>query len=292
MPKDFYKTFLQKINAVTKADIQRVAQKYFNDNATRVVVVGNLSQMQEALSKLKYDVKVYDKFANPVSPSSKPAASMNVKAEDIFNSYLKAIGGIDALKKVHSIFATMTMQMQGMNMQVQMKNMAPNMESMTMSMGGNVVMKTSFNGTTGYQQQMGNKKDLTPEEIKEKNSVNGLFEQLDYVNNPAFKAEVKGIEKVNGADAYKVFITYPTGAIKTEYYDVATKLLMRKEDAKTTNNVTVSTTIDYADYKKAGDILYPYSQTLTISAGGQQQALEMKASDVKINEGVTATDFQ
>lgn len=292
LTKDFYKTYLQKINAVTKEDIQRVAQKYFNNSNTRVVVVGNLSQMRENLSKLKYDVKLYDRFANPVTEGLKSSAAANVKVGDIFNNYIKAIGGADALKKVNSIFATMAMQMQGMNLQVQIKNMLPNMESMTMSMGGNVVMKTSFNGTSGYQQQMGNKKELTAEEIKEKNSVSGLFEQLDYINNPAFKAEVKGTEKVNGSDAYKVLITYPTGATKTEYYDVASKLLVRKEEAKTTNNVTASTTIDYGDYKKTGAILYPYAQTLTISAGGQQQALEMKASDVKINEGVTATDFQ
>jgi predicted Zn-dependent peptidase len=292
LPKDFYKAYLQKINAVTKEDIQRVAQKYFNNNNTRVVVVGNLSQMKEGLSKLKYDVKMYDRFANPVSEASKAAGATNIKADDVFNSYIKAIGGAEALKKVNSIFATMAMEMQGMNLQVQMKNMLPNMESMTMSMGGNVVMKTSFNGTTGYQQQMGNKKELSPEEIKEKNLVSGLFEQLDYVNNPAFKTAVKGIEKVNGSDAYKVLITYPTGATKTEYYDVASKLLIRKEEAKTANNVTASTTIDYGDYRKAGAILYPYAQTLTISTNGQQQSLEMKASEVKINEGVTATDFQ
>lgn len=292
LPKDFYKTYLQKINAVTKEDILRVAQKYFNSSNTRVVIVGNTSQMKEGLTKLNYAVKTYDRYANPVVEGATSAASTNVKAADVINDYLKAIGGTDALKKVNSIFATMAMQMQGMNLQVQMKNMRPNMESMTMSMGGNVMMKTSFNGTSGYQQQMGNKKDLTPEEIKEKNLVTGLFEQMDYVSNPAFKTEIKGTEKVNGSDAYKLVITYPTGVTKTEYYNVASKLLVRKEEAKTANGVSATTTVDYGDYKKAGTFLYPYSQTITISAGGQTQALEMKASDVKINEGVSAADFQ
>jgi zinc protease len=292
LPKDFYKTYLQKVNAVTKEDIQRVAQKYFNSSNTRVVVVGNTSQMKESLSKLNYPVKMYDRYANSVTETQKSGAASNVKATDVLNSYVAAMGGADALKKVNSIFATMSMQMQGMNLAVQMKNMAPNMESMTMSMGGNVVMKSSFNGTSGYQQQMGNKKELTADEIKEKNVVKSLFEQLDYLSNPAFKAEIKGTEKVNGSDAYKLVVTYPTGTTKTEYYDVASKLLIRKEESKTTNNVAATTTMDYSDYKKVGPIMYPYSQTLTISAGGQQQALEMKASDVKINEGVAATDFQ
>ncbi len=291
LPANFYKTYLQKINAVTKEDIQRVAEKYFNSSNTRVVVVGNASQMHDGLTNLKYPVKMYDKYANAVTASSS-AVSVNVKAVDVLNDYIKAVGGTDELKKVNSIFATMTMQMQGMSLQIQSKTMTPNMEAMTMSMGGNVVMKSSFNGTTGYQQQMGNKKDMTPEEIKEKNFVTGLFEQIDYLKNPAFKAEVKGAEKVNGSDAYKLLITYPDGTVKTEYYDIASKLLVKKEDAKTTNSVTVTTTQEFSDYRKVGSIMYPYTQTLTISANGQQQVLEMKASDVKLNEGVTAADFQ
>ena len=66
LPKDFYKNYLQRINAVTKQDIQRVAQKYFNDQNTRVVVVGNMGQMQDQLSKLKYAVKMYDRYASPI----------------------------------------------------------------------------------------------------------------------------------------------------------------------------------------------------------------------------------
>lgn len=292
LPEDFYKTYLQRINAVTKEDIQRVAHKYFNSSNTRVVVVGNASQMQEGLTKLKYPVKMYDKYANPVTTAAISSAAINVKAADVLNDYIKAIGGLDELKKVNSIFATMSMQMQGMDLQVQTKTMTPNLEAMTMVMGGNVVMKSSFNGTSGYQQQTGNKKDMTPEEIKEKNLVTGLFEQMDYLKNPAFKAEVKGTEKVNNSDAVKLLITYPDGKTKTEYYDIASKLLVKREDSKTTNNMTVTTIQEYSDYRKAGAILYPYKQAVTISANGQQQVLEMKASDVKINEGVSATDFQ
>ena len=291
LPKDFYKTYLQRINAVTKEDIQRVAQKYFNSSNTRVVVVGNASQIQEGLTKLKYPVKAYDKYANPVT-TEKSSASINIKAADVLNDYIKAIGGLDELKKVKSIFATMSMQMQGMNIQVLAKTMAPNLETMTMAMGKNVLMKSSFNGTSGYQQQMGNKKDMTPEEIKEKNQITGLFEQMDYLNNTAFKAEVKGTEKVNSSDAVKLLITYPDGKTKTEYYDLASKLLVKKEDSKTTIDVTVTTTQEYSDYRKAGAILYPYKQAVTISANGQQQVLEMNASEVKINEGVSVTDFQ
>ncbi|GAA4304557.1 insulinase family protein [Nibribacter koreensis] len=295
LPKDFYKTYLQKINAVTKEDIQRVAQKYFNSNNTRVVIVGNTSEMLDGLKRLNYPIKQFDTFANPITAGAASSAStsapVNVKATDIFNNYLKALGGEAELKKVKSIAANMSMSMQGATLDVQAKQMAPNMESMTMSMGGNPVMKTRFNGKAGYQEQMGQKQPMTPEQIKEKADITGLFEQLDYVKNPAFKAEVKGVEKVNGSDAYKVAITYPAGKTKTEFYDVASKLLVKSEESTTANNMTINNSTEYNDYKKVGNILYPHAITLTVTAAGQQQVLEMKAQSVKLNEGVTAADF-
>ncbi len=87
-------------------------------------------------------------------------------------------------------------------------------------------------------------------------------------------------------------MTLPSGLTRTEYYDVKTKLLVRREETKAANNMSVTTTVDFTDYKKTGDLLYPWVETVTIAANGQQQTMEMKASDVKINEGVSNADFQ
>ncbi len=52
MPKDYYRTYLQKINAVTPEDIQRVANKYFNQANTRVIAVGKSEQIKPGLAKM------------------------------------------------------------------------------------------------------------------------------------------------------------------------------------------------------------------------------------------------
>ncbi len=54
LPKDFYRTYLQRINAVSKEDIQRVAKKYFNHANTRIVVVGKAASVEPGLSRLGY----------------------------------------------------------------------------------------------------------------------------------------------------------------------------------------------------------------------------------------------
>lgn len=296
LPKDFYRTYLQRINAVTVDDIQRVAQKYFNHNNTRIVVVGKASEIAPGLEKLNFPVKMFDKFANPVtattaSTNTGSAPVSGVDAKSIIGDYLKAIGGVDELKKINSISTKIAMGMQGMTLDVEQKKMLPNKELTTVKMQGQVISKDLFDGTTGYQEQMGQKKQMTTDEIKDKQGHTSLFDQVDYTSS-SYKLQVQGTEKVAGKDAYKVLITTPSGKTRTEYYDVQSKLLVKLETDEAAGDVTVSTTVEFGDYKKVGNILLPHKQRVTASAGGQDQEFEMSLKEVKLNQGVTAADFK
>jgi zinc protease len=219
--------------------------------------------------------------------------AFDVKPADVFRDYLKAIGGMEVLQQVKSLYVMSKVQLQGMDFDIEVKAMAPRLEAMTMSTQGNVVMRSKFDGTAGFTELSGNKTPLSEAEIKEKTVLTSLVEQLDYLKNPAFVAEVKGIEPVNGANAYKINITYPTGNTKSEFYDVKTKLLVKKEETKTEGFKTTTSSQVFTDYKMVGKINFPFTQTLTISSTeGEKQVLEMKATVVKINEGVTTADFK
>lgn len=291
LPADFYKTYLQKVNAVTADDILRVARKYMNYDNTRVVIVGNASAIVEGLKKSGYPVKLFDAFANPVVEGQ--ASKMpDVKASDVIKAFIDATGGAAELNKVTSVDVTASMSMQGMTLNVSQKKLAPNKELMSISMSGNVVMKSTFDGEKGYQMQMGNKKDLTAEEIAQKKVFTSLSQQLDYLTNPAFKLAVKGIQKVNGADAYQVDITDPTGKLTSEYYDVNTKFLVKTESTTVANNANVTQSVELSDYRKMGNLMFPYKQSVTVSANGQEQNFVMNVTDIKLNTGVTADDFK
>ncbi len=294
LPADFYRTYLQKVNAVTTDDIQRVAKKYFNFNNSRVIVVGKASDVAEGLKNLHYPVETFDRYARPVkemSQSNDNTTTAKVDAQKIISDYLSAIGGVEALKNVKSITMTFGMEMQGMNLEVAQKKLFPNKELTIVTMMGNVVNKTVFDGSAGYMEQMGQKKPMTDDELKDKKSQASLFDQLDY-NSPGYKLLVQGTEKVNGKDAYKIQVTTPSGKNQTEYYDVDSKLLVKMEKTQEANNMTVMNTVEFSDYKKEGTILFPHSQKVSVSAGGQQQEFEMKMSKVQINEGVTAEEFK
>lgn len=292
LPKDYYRTYLQKINAVTAEDVQRVARKYFNYANSRIVIAGKADSIKAGLEKLGYPVKMYDKDANPVTAeaaaaANKPAAS----GKEVITHYLQAIGGRESVSKLTSIAVTGSMKVQGMDLPVTMKRMAPNKEAMEMSMNGKVVSKSVFNGTTGYQMQMGQKKDLSADQLERYKDTKSLIPQLHYLEND-YKLVPGKVVKINGKDANQLTVTGPSGKPSVEYYDVNTGLLLRSEVSSEVNGQTIQIRTDYGDYKKVGDLMMNYSQAMTISTGQGSQEMTFTFTDYKLNEGVTDADFQ
>ncbi len=289
LPKDFYRTYLQKINAVTIEDVQRVTQKYFNYTNARVVVVGKAEIVRPGLGKLGYNVKSYDRYAKPVTAAT--TAAVKVNAADIINKYITAIGGAAELKKISSVSMTGEMAMQGMKLNVTQKKMEPNMELMEMVMGGNPVVHVVFDGKTGYQSQMGQKKEMNAQDIAEKKDAKGIFPQLFY-GDGTYKLEMAGTDKVAGKDAYKIKITGPSGKVSTEYYDLATGYLVKEESSSKEGGQESTQSIEYSNFKKVGNVLFAFTNSFSIqtAGGGQDFTIEMK--DIKVNEGVAVADFK
>ena len=291
LSKDFYRTFLQKINAVTSDDIQRVAQKYFSYPNTRIVVVGKSDAVKPGLTKLGYQLKMFDNLARPVVNSTAAISTANVSAKDIIAKYITAIGGADELKKITSVSTTGEMTMQGMSLSVVDKKMTPNLVMMEMNMNGQAIMHRSFDGKSGYQQQMGNKQPFTDEELKESSNTKGIFPQLFY-SNPGYTLELAGTEKVSGKDAYKINITSPTGAKSTEYYDIATGYLVRGDKTSKVKDQEVQQSVEHSNFKKVGNVIFPFTNSISVQTAAGSQDFVIQVKDIKINEGVTAEDFK
>lgn len=290
LPADYYRTFLQKINAVTQEDVLRVAQKYFNHDNTRIIVTGKAEEILPGLKTLGYPVKLYDKEANPVTGNT-PAVPAGVTAQSIVAAYIKAIGGETNLQKVNAVLSTGNMHLGGMTMPITQKLTIPNKTMMQISMNGNVVSQTVFNGTSGYQTQMGNKKAISGDELKKYTDQKGIFNQL-YYNDGSFKLALKGTAKVEGKEAYKIEVTGPSGQITTEYYDSKTGYLVQSESSIESNNQRLSIVTTFDNYKQVDHVYFPFSSTLTISANGQSQEMQLTIDSIKINEGVSDSDFQ
>ena len=65
LPADYWDTYPARIEAVTAADIQRVAKKYWAPDRLQIVAVGDRAKVEPALKKLG-TVQVYDADGKPI----------------------------------------------------------------------------------------------------------------------------------------------------------------------------------------------------------------------------------
>ncbi len=294
LPKDFYRTFLQKINSVTAKDVQRVSTKYFNSGQSRIVLVGNGEKILPNLTRLGFPIKHYDKYANPVTPKKDEVAvdetaktTEAISASSLVDKYLAAIGGKDEAKKVNSVKISFTMDMMGQEFQGTLVKMSPAKQAMNIKMGDMKVMESVFDGAKGYQAQMGQKKEMGEKEIKEALDDKAVIPQLHYITND-YGTTYLGTGKAGGEAAYKMKVTKPSGKVVIEYYSIKTGLLLREETTLTQGTEEFAQTTDYSNYKKVGGIMMPYTITQSIA----EQEMTMNVTDIKINEGVSDADFK
>jgi len=288
LPQNFYKTYLEKINAVTAEDVKRVANKYMNVDNMRVVVVGKGSEVLVNLEKLDIPVKYFDKYANQVEKPvfSKPIPE-GVNAERVINDYVKSVGGKENLEKINSLMTLADVTIEGMPFQPKsvMKSMAPNKSSMEMSIEGmGVVMKQKFDGESGYQEQQGQRVPMSEKEITAKKAEKGLFPEL-YLD--ASNIELESITTIDESDVYKVKVTLGDD-VSHRYYATDTNFLVREESTTEAQGQTITSVVDYSDYNEVEGVMIPFTQKVTAGP----QIITMKTSEVKINEGVSEEDFK
>ena len=289
LPEDFYKNYIANIDAVTIEDVQRVSKKYFSDDNVRVVLVGKGSDVVENLEKIKWNgkklpIKFFDKDANSVEKPvfSKPIPA-GVTSLTVMESYITAIGGLEAVNAVSSVNIAANVNIEGMPFKptAAIKTMSPNMSSMEMSIAGmGTVMKQKYNGTTGYSEQQGMKAPMSENELSEKAKEKGLFPET-YLD--ASSISLVSLITIEGADVYKLMIEKDS----FRYYDANSGLLVRTEKTEEAQGQKVTSIEDLSDYREVNGVLFPYEQKITSGP----QIIGLSATEVIVNEGVSAEDF-
>lgn len=278
LPDDFYENYIKNINAVTAEDIQRVANKYFLADNTRVMVTGKGSEVLPALEKLGIPMFYFDKYGNAIDkPVAKKELPAGVTAKTVLDSYIKAIGGDKAVATVKSVAYKGTATIPGAPSPITYINKvdAKGKYLVEALMGPMSLMKQAYNGKVGYMTQQGQKTNLEGDMLADVKASAHPFPELALKN--ATDTQLKGIESIDGADAYAI-----VNGKTTRYYDVKTGLKISEVTATPQGNTGVA----YKNYKDVKGVKYPF--TLVLDMG---MAVDVKIDEVKVNEGVTEADF-
>jgi zinc protease len=288
LPEDYYNSFLEKINSVTKEDVRNAAGKYFLTNKTRVFVTGKGSEIIDALEGLEYNgkeltIRYFDKYANEID---KPNYSIdsNITIEDVINNYINAIGGKEKLSEITSIEMRATTNIQGTVLEMYSVKNNQNQSMMEMSAMGMTVVKNVFNKYQGYNEVNGQKIPLSEVELEQAIINSALFSELNYDFS---LVELIGTSVVNDEEVYEVKITDN----KTAFYSVETGLKLKEvESQEVEGNLVVGETY-YKNYEEVDGILFAkeinqVSQAIPIPGG-----ITFKVDSINLNVETDESDF-
>ncbi len=280
LSEDFYKTFLEKIEAVTVDDIQTMAKKYLHPSQARIIVAGKAADIVPGLEKKGFKINYFDKYGNPVKkPEMNKAIPTGINLKYVLDNYFKAIGVKDEINDVKTLIQKYEASMQGAKLEILKKSMYPNKTFQQTSFNGMVVSTIVFDGTNGRKEQQGMKKPLDEKELAKMKKQTAPFEEVALYKT----GKLKRLETVETVDYYVL-----TDGESDYYFNSKTGLLDKTIKKQEMNGQTISQNIEFADYKVVNGIKFPH--TIIVPMGPQKLKLELK--ETKINADVSEKDFK
>ena len=234
-------------------------------------------------------MKYFDANGNEVKAPTSKNVDASITGESIINKFITAIGGQSAINAIKDVDMSGTAKIEGapMDFAVAQKYILPNIFSMKMAAGQMIIMSQSVNNGVYSRSQQGQTMPIEEDEKEELDEEASLINEIYYLKNN-YKFVVKGIESVDGKEAYAVEITSAKGRTFTNYYDVETGLKVKYshiEDAGPQGKMNIYTNFD--DYKFYNGVQMPTKITLFI---GVKIGITMK--DIKVNTGLKTEDIK
>ena len=282
LPTDFYENYIKNITAVTADDVLRAANKYFLMDNSRIVIVGKASDVAPGLEKLKMPVFYFDKYGSPTTkPEFKKLVPAGVTAKSVIDNYLKAIGGEKAASVVKTIVmnGTTTIPQAPSPLSFTSKIDIKGKLMVELAMGTMSLMKQVLNDKGGYVMQQGQRQNIEGATLVEMKAAAVPFEELSLAKKPGLTVE--SIESINGKDAYAI-----KNGKTTLFYDVVSGLKLAESKIIEQGGKSITQTTNYGDYKEVKGVKVPFNIIQNVGF-----ELDIKMSNVKINEGVSDADF-
>ena len=290
LDQDYYKSYLQRLDAVTKEDVLAMAKKYFTAKNCNIIVVGN----EEIVEKLKvFDsdgkVQFLDPFGNPLK-EGKPA---DITKEQLFDKYISVVTQTKnskelakKMKKFKSFESKTELSNPQFPAPFMMTNywVSANVEAQKLEGMGAVMQKSYFDGKAGYVYSQGKRTEMTNEEIAKKSKTPGIFPELHHKEQ---NFTLTGIENIDGKEMYVV--KQIDGEEESFiYYDKTSFLKVKVVSIRKQGEETSETTITYADYKDVGGFLFPH----TTSIGFGPFVMTGKVTSIVLNKKPDLSSFK
>jgi predicted Zn-dependent peptidase len=288
LPENYYNSFLENINNVTKQDVQNAAQKYFSPNKTRIFITGKGSEILEKIEGIEFNgkklkVRYFDQYGSEISRPDY-SVSTDVTAESVISNYIKSIGGAEKLNSISSIEVKATANLQGTVLEMYSLKNNQNQSLMTMTAMGMTLVKSVFNKYQGYNEVNGQRVPLTDEELEQAIINSALFSELNFDFETI---ELIGTSFVNDEKAYEIKITDN----KSVFYSAETGLKLKEFESQEVDGNLITGEVFYKEYEEVDGILIPSEINQVSASIPVPGGLTFKTSVIKLNVKTSDSDF-
>jgi hypothetical protein len=278
LPKDYYATYLQKLNAFTVADINATAKRLIEPDKFIITTVGNGAEIKAKLAQFG-EVVEYD---NMGEPAKQLVADADMTAETVLENYLTAIGGADKVAAIKTTKISMDANVMGTPLTIAFVYDSQNGRyGQKLSIAGNVMQKTTLADGKGSMAVQGNVIEMNAAQLAEAQLNSYLFPEAVYKAN-GYTVTLDGLKDVEGKPAYKVIITAASGAKLINYYAQDSGLKVKYENPASGDTF-------YSDYQTKEGVLIPMAWT--IKSPQIPVPLEAKVTSLEVNVPVTDGDI-
>ena len=288
LPEDYYNSFLENINNVTKEDVQNAAQTYFSPNKTRIFITGKGSEILEKIEGIEYNgkkltVRYFDQYGSE-TPRPDYSVSNDISAEGVINNYIKSIGGAEKLNSISSVEVKATANLQGTVLEMYSLKNNQNQSLMTMTAMGMTLVKSVFNKYQGYNEINGQRVPLTDEELEQAIINSALFSELNF----DFEiVELVGTSIVNDEKAYEIKVTDN----KSVFYSAETGLKLKEFESQEVEGNLITSEIFYNEYEEVDGILMPKEINQVSASIPVPGGITFKSTSIKLNVKTSDSDF-
>jgi len=288
LPENYYNSFLENINNVTKQDVQNAAQKYFSPNKTRIFITGKGSEILEKIEGIEFNgkklkVRYFDQYGSEILRPDY-SVSTDVTAESVISNYIKSIGGAEKLNSISSIEVKATANLQGTVLEMYSLKNNQNQSLMTMTAMGMTLVKSVFNKYQGYNEVNGQRIPLTDEELEQAIINSALFSELNF---DLETIELIGTSFVNDEKAYEIKITDN----KSVFYSAETGLKLKEFESQEVDGNLITGEVFYKQYEEVDGILMPSEINQVSASIPVPGGLTFKTSLIKLNVKTSDSDF-
>lgn len=291
LPKDYYRTYVSRLMAVTAADLQRLARKYLDTENVTFAVVGDAAAVRTPLSAFG-PVENLDTDMQPVKPSQD--LPVDIDAVTLLTKHFAATGGADKLSAVKDRTTegdvVLTFGPQKLDGSMQQADKAPDKtwQRMVFVMQGQTFESEQWcDGKTVVSvEPMQGPKTLEGEELA-KALEDAQFNELLRWKDLGYTATVTAKRKTNASTLYILELKKKHG---TDIYmfDASTFLLQAKQTTQKTPQGDQLLQTTFGDFKPVDGVMLPHSMTL--DAGQMRMAITV--TSYKQNTGVDDEIFR